>query len=425
MGNNPLPGASLTPAPLAGAGWGEGDRPAHPNPPPQGGREQQGLVPFARPFYGPEEEALVARVIRSGWVSQGEQVERFERRVATFAGAAEAVATNAATTALILALRTQGVGPGDDVICPSFTCMATANAIIALHARPVFVDIDPRTYNLDVAHVAAAVTPRTRAILGVDQIGLPADWNALADLARRYGVALVEDAACALGAEYHGRRVGGLGWPTVFSFHPRKIVSTGEGGMVLFADAAHAERARRLRSHGAAISDRVRHQSGGSVDTDYPEPGYNFRLTDLQGALGAVQMERLEWLLAERRRQARLYDEALGGLEPLETPWTPPGCRPAYQSYLLRLRPACRWRPAELVRQLVAHGIACRTGIEPLHLGPYFRQRQPGLHLPQSERAARTTLFLPIFPGLTEAQQTYVIETLTRLVRTTPDSAAA
>lgn len=382
------------------------------------------VVPFARPWYGPEEEELVGRVIRSGWVSQGHQVEAFEQAVASSVGAAHAVATNSCTTALILALRLQGIGPGDEVICPTFTCMATANAICAVHAKPVFVDIDPRTYNLDPALVAAALGPATRAILGVDQIGLPAAWNELAELARRHGLALIEDGACALGAEYQGKKVGGLGWPTTFSFHPRKIIATGEGGMLMLNEAELAERARRLRSHGAGVSDLVRHQSGGSINTDYPEPGYNFRMTDLQGALGVIQAHRLEWFVAERRRQARIYDQALAGLEQVETPWTPPGCQPAYQSYLVRLRPECAVSRDEVVRILVAHGVACRSGIEPLHLGPYFRAIYLGLCLPEAEKAARETLFLPIFPGLEEAQQQLVIEVFSRAVRS-PTAGAA
>jgi perosamine synthetase len=371
-------------------------------------------IPFARPWFGTEENERLAAVLHSGWVSQGAEVEAFEEAVADFTGAAYAVAVNSATSALTLALRLQGVGPGDEVICPSFTCMATVNAIFAVGGRPVFADIDAHTCNVDPTRVEEAVTARTRAILAVDQVGLPADWDDLADVARRHNLALIEDAACALGAEYRGRRVGGLGWPTALSFHPRKILTTGEGGMLLLADADMAARARRLRSHGAAIDDRARHESGGTLVTAYPEPGYNFRMTDLQGALGVAQVKRVPWFLEERRRQASNYDAALARFAHVQTPVAPADRQHVYQSYLLRLRGRLRPRRDEIVAGLVARGIACRPGIAPLHLEPFFRGEARSL--PVTEAVARDSLFLPIFPGLVPSEQQRVIEAVTELV---------
>jgi dTDP-4-amino-4,6-dideoxygalactose transaminase len=375
-------------------------------------------VPFARPYFDQEEKDRVLATIESGWVSQGAQVEEFEHLVASFVGAREAVATNSCTTALVMALRLSGIGEGDSVICPSFTCMATANSILAVGARPILAEIEAETFNLDPEDAGARIGSGTKAILGVDQLGLPANWNALAALAERHQLVLIEDAGCALGAEYRGKRVGQLGWPTAFSFHPRKIVATGEGGMLVLDDTAMASRARAFRSHGASVSDVERHKAGGALVAEYPEAGCNFRMTDLQGSLGVAQMKKLAWFRGERERQARRYNEALAEIEEVKIPTVPPFATHAYQSYLVRLQPACKRNRDELMGELIARGVACRHGIAPLHLEPYFRRTDPGRRLPISERVSQTSLFLPIFPGLTEAQQEHVIESLRRaLVR--------
>jgi len=375
-------------------------------------RDEPMRIPFAKPLFGEEEVLRVADVVRSGWVSQGPQVAEFETLMAEFCGAEEAVATNSCTSAMWLALLITGIGQDDEVICPSFTCMATANAIVRAGAIPVFAEIDPRTFNLDPAAVSAAITPRTRAILGVDQIGLPAEWDALSELAAEHNLALVEDAACALGGEYKGKRTGQLGCPATFSFHPRKIIATGEGGMIVLNDAEAADRARQFRSHGASVSDLVRHKAEGAIIADYPEPGFNIRMTDMQGALGVIQMARLPWLLQERRRLARRYDLALSQLEEIQIPWTPPHALHAYQSYLIRLRKGCQVSRDELMATLIASGVACRHGIAPLHWEPAFRNRNSELSLPVTEDAARTTIFLPIFPGLSDLEQDYVIDVI-------------
>jgi dTDP-4-amino-4,6-dideoxygalactose transaminase len=374
-------------------------------------------IPFAKPFFAEEEALRVADIVRSGWVSQGPQVAEFERLMADFCGAKEAVATSSCTSAMWLALLMAGVGHNDEVICPSFTCMATANALVQAGAIPVFADIDPRTFNLDPASVAAAITPRTRAIMGVDQIGLPAEWDALFELAAEYNLALVEDVACALGGEYKGKRTGQLGCPATFSFHPRKIIATGEGGMILLNDTAIADRARRFRSHGASVSDLVRHKAGGAIIAGYPEPGFNVRMTDMQGALGVMQMARLPWLLQERRRLARRYDLALSQLDDIQIPWAPPHALHAYQSYLIRIRRGCRVSRDDLMATLIANGVSCRHGIAPLHHEPAFRDKNLDLTLPVTEDAAQTTIFLPIFPGLSDREQDYVIDVIRSSLR--------
>jgi perosamine synthetase len=369
-------------------------------------------IPFLKPWLGEEEVAAVRDVILSGWVSLGPKVAEFERAMAMLVGAQHAVATNAATTALHLALLVAGVRPGDEVLCPSFTCMATANAIILAGATPRFVDIEPRTYNIDARDAELRLTPRTRAIMMVDQIGLPADLDACLALSRKRDLILIEDAATALGARYKQRLPGGSGVPACFSFHPRKMITTGEGGMLVTDNAQWAERARILRSAGASVSDLVRHQAKGVIVQEYLEAGCNYRMTDLQAAIGLVQLTKLDRMLAARRQQAELYDRALADLEEVEPPYVPPYVAHAYTSYCIRIRPSARASAHELVTRMAERNVSCRHGIQPLHLEPYFRDKMPGLSLPETEAAAHDTLFLPIFPGLTEQDQQQVVAAL-------------
>jgi dTDP-4-amino-4,6-dideoxygalactose transaminase len=369
-------------------------------------------IPLLRPWLGEEEVAAAREVILSGWVSQGPKVAEFEQVVARYVGTKFGVATNACTSALHLSLRLSGLGAGDEVICPSWTCMATANAIHHTGAVPVFADIDPRTYNLDPQAAEAAVTPRTRGLMVVHQIGLPADMDAFTALATKRGLVIVQDAACTLGATYKGRRVGGLGYPACFSFHPRKMITTGEGGMITTDDGPLVEKARALRSTGASISDLERHKAKGILVQQYLDVGYNYRMTDMQAAIGLVQMKKLDAILTQRTAQARVYDAALKEMDEVEPPYVPEYCTHAYSSYLIRLGPSAGISRDELLRFMAAQGISCRVGIQPLHLEPIYRQRFGHLRLPVAGEAARTTMFLPIFPGLTEDQQRRIIETL-------------
>jgi dTDP-4-amino-4,6-dideoxygalactose transaminase len=369
-------------------------------------------IPLLRPWLGEEEIEAAAEVIRSGWISQGPRVIDFEKAVATYVGARHGVATNACTSALHLSLYLSEIGAGDEVVCPSFTCMATANAIHHAGASPLFVDIDLQTYNLDPEATAAAIGPRTRAILVVHQIGLPADYAAFEALARKHGLTLVEDGATTLGGSYKGKRIGGLGSPTSFSFHPRKMITTGEGGMITTDDGELAEKARVLRSAGASISDLKRHQAKGVLVQEYEGVGYNYRMTDVQAAIGLVQMRKLDRMVAERNEQARRYDAALAEIEELEPPHVPDYATHAYTSYLVRLRAGCGVGRDALLHGLADRGISCRVGIQPLHREPYYRESRAGVCLPATEEAARSTLFLPIFPGLKESEQDRVVDAL-------------
>ena len=371
-------------------------------------------IPLARPYTDEKEEAAVVAVIRSGWVSQGPKVMEFEQMVADFVGARFAVATNSCTSALHVSLLLQGVQEGDEVICPAFTCMATANAIRHAGAFPVLVEIDPRTFNLDPEAVARAVSPKTRAIMVVHQIGLAADIDALQEIAQKHGLAIVEDAATALGGKYKGRMIGALGAPTCFSFHPRKVITTGEGGMITTDDADLAERARILRSHGASVSDLERHKARGVIYAAYPEAGYNYRMTDVQAAIGIEQMKKLPWILERKREIARFYDAELSRIPGIEVPYVPDYAGHSYQSYLIYL-PASLDRDA-LLREMAARGISCRHGIAPLHLEPYYRRLYGEIHLPVTEEVSRRTLFLPIYPQMTPEELHYVVDNLRELV---------
>jgi perosamine synthetase len=365
-------------------------------------------IPLLRPWLGEEEIQAVADVLRSGWICQGPKVVEFEKGLAAWIGVGEGVATNACTSALHLALHLSGLRAGDEVIVPSFTCMATANAIHHAGGLPVFADIDPRTFNMDAQSAEHAITSRTKAMLVVHQIGLPADIAAFRELARRKNLAIVEDGACSLGATYRGKRVGALGSPTCFSFHPRKMITTGEGGLIATDDTALAAKARVLRSTGASSSDLERHHAKGTLVQQYEDVGYNYRMTDLQAAIGLVQLRKLDAMVEERTAQAKHYDDLFRDMDEIEPPYVPTGSTHAYSSYLIRLREKCPLHRDELLKLLADAGISCRVGIQPLHHEPFYRPQWGRTMLPHTESAAKNTMFLPIFPGLCVEQQKQV-----------------
>ena len=373
-------------------------------------------IPITKPSIGEEEEQAVLQVLRSGWIVQGPGVEEFERTVAAYVGARHAVATSSCTTALHLALLLYGIGPGDEVIVPSFTFIATANAVLYTGATPIFVDIDPRTYNIDPDAIEAAITPRTKAIMPVHQIGLAAEMERINALARRHGLGVIEDAAPAIGATYKGKRVGSLGNPTCFSFHPRKVITTGEGGMIVTDDEDLAERARILRAHGMSLSDLARHQADRVVIEAYHDLGYNYRLSDLHAAIGIVQMQKLDGMLAQRRRVAERYNDAFADLENVQLPFSSYDTPHTYQSYMLQLLPSAPRTREQVMQELLEVGVATRRGVMAIHLESYYRQRFPHVHLPVTEQATRCSLLLPNYATMTESEQAYVIEHLRRIL---------
>jgi perosamine synthetase len=372
-------------------------------------------IPFARPEFDATELRAVGEVLSSGWVTQGPAVARFEEMFADRVGARYAVATSSCTTALHLALVLAGVRPGDEVICPSYSFIATANAILYAGATPVFADIDRDTWNIDPEDASRRVSARTKAILPVHQVGLPADLDRLSHLEAR-GISIVEDAACGIGSTYRGRPIGSHANLVCFSFHPRKTISTGEGGMLTTHDPAFAERARRLRSHGASVSALSRHEAKGLVFEEYRELGFNYRMSDVQAAIGIAQLPKLEGLLARRRTIADRYDAAFRPLREVQVPAQPPYAEHAFQSYGLLLTSACRHDRNDLLRALVDRGISCRRGIPPIHLEPLYLDRYGPASLPVTEEVASRSLFLPMYSSLAEADQERVIHTVTGLL---------
>ena len=381
-------------------------------------------VPFARPSLSGREAEALAAVIASGWVSQGPRVQEFEAAFAARVGAADAVATTSCTTALQLALYVSGVGAGDEVIVPSLSFIATANAVWQCGATPVFADIHPRTYNLDPAAAERAITPRTRAIMPVHQVGLPAEMNRFLELGASYGVAIIEDAACAVGATYEGRPIGSLGPLACFSFHPRKVITTGEGGMIAVQDPEVARRLRRLRQHGMDMSDLARHAAQDVVFETYPERGWNARMTDMQAALGLCQLEALDDILERRRRLSERYTEAIARMDHLEPPYDPPHVTRTWQSYCVRVRAGAPVQRTELMRALLRDGVPTRRGVMAIHEEASYAGEP--VRLPHTEAAAREVLMLPLFADLSYDEQDYVIERLAeRAAGGTPELAAA
>lgn len=373
-------------------------------------------IPIARPSFGLNEEKAVLEVLRSGWVSQGPRVAEFEQHFAEYVGAAQGVAVSSCTAALHLALLAAGIRPGDDVLCPSLSFVATANAIAYVGASPVFVDIDRSTYNMDPAVVERSITPRARAILVVHQIGLPSPLEEICDVASSHGLVVIEDAACAIGSEYKGRRIG-LPHTSMacFSFHPRKILTTGEGGMITTADDELAARLRKLRQHAMTVSDLARHSSSEVIMESYDEVGYNYRMTDLQAAIGLVQLERLDEMLARRRRLAFRYSQRLSQIKWLVPPLESADCRHNFQSYMVQLKSDAPISRDRLMQELLNRGVSTRRGVMAIHQEAPYRHEKWNSRLPQTKVAADNTIILPLFHTLTEEEVDYVTECLKQI----------
>jgi dTDP-4-amino-4,6-dideoxygalactose transaminase len=374
------------------------------------------LIPIAKPELGEEEAAAARDAILSGWVTQGPRVAAFEEAFAHYVGATRACAVSNCTTALHLALHALGVGPGDEVVTVSHSFIATANVIRYCSARPVFVDIDPCTFNIDPAQIEAAITPRTKAIMPVHQMGLPCDLRGVLAVAHRHGLPVIEDAACAIGSEIRfadrWERIGRPhGTVACFSFHPRKIVTTGDGGMLTTNDPALDARFRLLRQHAMSVPDTVRHSAQSVVFEEYPTVGFNYRMTDLQAAIGSVQLKRLPGILARRVELADRYAQALADIPGLVTPYVPEYARPNFQSYPVRVLPEYPLTRNELMQALLDHRVATRRGVMNAHQESAYAGAGP-YHLPASETARDHTILLPLYHSMTAEDQDHVINLL-------------
>lgn len=379
-----------------------------------------GRIDVMFPWLGQEEVDALAAVVASGWVAQGPRVAEFEEQFASAMQAPFAVATSSCTTALHLALIVAGIGEGDDVVVPSFSFIATTNAVRYVGANPVFADVDPTTGNVTGRTVAEALTPATRAVIAVDQGGVPVDLDDVRSITDERGIVVVEDAACGAGSTYKGRPVGANAAITAWSFHPRKLLTTGEGGMITTDREDWAARARRLREHAMSVSAADRHASVLAPPEEYAEVGYNFRMTDLQAAVGLVQLSKLPEIIARRRTIAARYQAAIADIPGLRAVADTDTGTSNFQSFWVEVEPGYPTDRDGLLAALAKDDISARRGIMAAHRQPPYRAKTPGTGLPVTERLTDRTLILPVHHQLPEADQDRVIAVLQRPVGAGP-----
>jgi len=366
------------------------------------------MIPITKPLMGEPEAEAARRVILSGWTSQGPEVAAFEAEFASMVGAPHACAVSSCTTALHLALLAAGVGPGDEVITVSHSFIATANSIRYCGAIPVFVDIEPDTFNIDPALIEPAITERTRAILCVHQMGMPCDLARVVAIGRKHQLPVIEDAACAIGSEiFWNGRWEKIGKPhgdvACFSFHPRKVISTGDGGMITTANPEWDRKFRLLRQHAMSVPDTVRHASNRVIFERYPSLGYNYRMTDIQAAVGREQLRRLPEIVSRRRELAARYDCMLRGTPGLRLPNEPAWARTNWQSYCVRLPDGVDQRV--VMQAMLDAGVSTRRGVMCTHREDAYRGTPLRSPLPHSERAQDRCILLPLYHQLTADEQ--------------------
>lgn len=386
----------------------------------EGGMPSRGtFLPYARQWIGEEEIEKVTQVLRSEWITQGPVTREFEREFARAVGARFAIAVNSGTAALHVALAAVGIGPEDQVITSPFTFAATSNAVLYLNGIPKFADIESRTYNVDPGRVEEQISPKTRVLLPVHYAGQPCNMDRLVALSRKYNLPLVEDAAHALGATYRGKKIGSIGRATIFSFHPVKHITTGEGGMVVTDDEGIAERAYMIRTHGIDKDASKRFEKEGNWFYQMITLGYRYNMTEMQAALGLCQLERLDLFLKRRREIAEHYQAAFQEMQEVVTPYVEPDSEHAWHLYTLQVRPErLRVDRDRILSALRAENIGANLHYIPVHLHPYYRQNlntREGDH-PVAEGVFQRILTIPLFPKMTDHDVDDVIHALKKVI---------
>jgi perosamine synthetase len=375
------------------------------------------MIPIAKPYLTKKEAKAAYDTILTGWITQGPRVAEFEQNFAAYTGSKYAVAVSNCTTALHLAMIVAGVGAKDEVICPSMSYIATANAIKYVGAKPVFAEINPANYNLDINDVAKKINAKTKAILLVHQIGMPADIDAFKELASKHNIKLIEDAACAAGSSYKGSKIGSHSELVCFSFHPRKVISTGDGGMITTNNKAYYNRLKLLRQHGMSVNDRTRHESSKIIFEDHLEVGYNYRLTDIQASVGIKQLEKIDWIVKKRKKIALKYHKAFKDMTGIQLPVEKKGYSSNYQSYSIYLKDDCPYSRNEIMQKMLDAGISTRRGIMTTHRETAYKEECAGLSLPISEKACDRSIILPLYVPMKDEDIEKVIVTFKSILK--------
>jgi dTDP-4-amino-4,6-dideoxygalactose transaminase len=354
------------------------------------------MIPIAKPYLTKEDAQSAYDTILTGWITQGPRVLEFEEKFAKYVGSKFAVAVSNCTTALHLSMIVAGIKEGDEVICPSMSYIATANSIKYVGAIPIFAEVR-EDYNIDPKHAESLITVKTKAILIVHQIGFPVDIDAFKNICNRHNLILIEDAACAAGSSYKGKKIGSHSDLVCFSFHPRKVISTGDGGMITTNNPEYNERLRLLRQHGMSVNDRVRHSSSKVIFEDHLEVGFNYRMTDIQAAVGIKQLEKLDWIVQERRKIAEYYLEKLKDFPHIRLPKEKPDTYINWQSFSIYILPSSPISRNELMQKLLDEGIASRRGVMCSHRETAYKEECKNLQLPFSEDLQDNSIVIPLY----------------------------
>ena len=374
------------------------------------------LIPVAKPYLIEDEAQAAYDTILSGWVTQGPKVEEFEERFARYVGSKYAVAVSNCTTALHLSMIVSGINSGDEVICPSMSFIATANSIFYSGAKPIFAEVD-ENYNIDAKYVESLISKKTKAILIVHQMGMPSDIDEFRKICEKNNLILIEDAACAIGSKYKGIKIGSHSDLVCFSFHPRKVITTGEGGMITTSNEELYKRLKLLRQHGMSVNDRIRHESKSVILEEYHEKGYNYRMTDIQASIGIKQLEILDWIISERRRIVDKYNSAFNIIKCMRLPLEKKGYYSNYQSYCIYLKGNCSVSRNDLMQKLLNKGISTRRGIMTAHRELAYKDDCSDLKLPISEDASDNSIIIPLFVPMKDEEIKYVIDSIIELLQ--------